>query len=174
MYHPVTTQGAGKNWDHVAILADSIHKIGLPTVWFWPNGDAGTGEISEAIRHLRELDKNLMKGVRFVTNLPAEDFIALLKRAACCIGNSSSGIKECSYLGVPVVNMGSRQNNRLRGENVIDVPDENARIIEVAVRKQLAHGPYASSKIYWKPRTAQRIVSVLRTMKLYTQKKFHG
>lgn len=174
MYHSVATKEVRKNWHNVAMLAESIHKIGLPAIWFWPNSDAGTGEIAEAIRHLRELNKNLMGGVRFVTNLPSEDFIALLKRAACFVGNSSSGIKECSYLGVPVVNIGSRQNGRLRGGNVADVPDGNARMIETAIKKQLIHGPYKPSMVYWKPRTAQRIARALCAIKLYTQKKFHG
>ena len=39
----------------------------------------------------------------------------------CLIGNSSVGIRECAYLGIPVVNIGDRQKNRLRAENVIDV-----------------------------------------------------
>ena len=141
---------------------------------FWPNSDAGTNDISKAIRVYRENGKLKNQKIRFVTDLLPEDFIALLKRAVCFVGNSSSGIKECSYLGVPVVNIGSRQNGRLRAKNVVDVSDGNARIIEGAIRKQLAHGPYASSKIYWKPRTAQKIARALCTMKLYTQKKFHG
>ncbi|MEK7067232.1 MAG: UDP-N-acetylglucosamine 2-epimerase [Patescibacteria group bacterium] len=174
MYHPVITQTKEENWRYVTALADSIHRIGLPAVWFWPNNDAGTGEISEAIRHLRERDKGgTTKGIRFVTNLQSEDFIALLKRASCLVGNSSSGIKECSYLGTPVVNLGSRQNGRLRGENVIDVIEGDAQAIEKAVKKQCAHGPFKSSRIYWKPRTAKNIARVLRTMRLYTQKKFY-
>ena len=53
--------------------------------------------------------------MRFITNVPADEFVALLANAACVVGNSSAGIKECSYLGTPVVNIGARQQGRLAG-----------------------------------------------------------
>ena len=51
--------------------------------------------------------------MRFITNVPVDEFVAMLKATACLIGNSSAGIKECSYLGTPVVNIGARQQGRL-------------------------------------------------------------
>jgi len=103
--------------------------------------------------------------------LPVNEFIALLKGTACLIGNSSAGIKECSYLGTPVVNIGVRQQGRLHADNVTHAADESASILD-AVRKQMAHGRYPSSAIYHKPAASQTIVDLLATLDLYTQKRF--
>ena len=62
------------------------------------------------------------------------------------IGNSSVGIRESSFLGVPVVNIGSRQHARLRGANVMDV-DYDTQQIKEAISNQFAKGRYKSIKI---------------------------
>lgn len=170
MQHPVTTEH--NNRRNMEITLKAIDTIGLPTVIFWPNSDAGTGEIAKAIRVYREQGGLENKNVRFVTDLLPEDFIALLRRASVLVGNSSAGPKESSYLGVPVVNIGSRQQNRLRGPNVLDV-GYNVSAIQKAIKAQLAHGKYQSSPIYYKPGTGKKIVDILSKVKLYSQKKFY-
>jgi UDP-N-acetylglucosamine 2-epimerase len=87
------------------------------------------------------------------------------------VGNSSAGIKECSYLGTPVVNIGGRQQGRLNGEHVTHVAYDADAIVE-AVRAQLQHGPFPSSRIYHKPDTSRTIVDLLAGLELYTQKRF--
>ena len=76
------------------------------------------------------------------------------------MGNSSVAIRECSYLGVPAVNIGNRQISRERGPNVIDVPHD-AKAIEEAVRRQIAHGHYPSVTIYGDGRAGEKIAQVL-------------
>jgi hypothetical protein len=71
----------------------------------------------------------------FFKNMEGKDFLHLLHHADCLIGNSSVGIRECAYLGVPVVNIGSRQNRRDRGSNVVDVTYE-AQAIKEAIKVQ--------------------------------------
>jgi UDP-N-acetylglucosamine 2-epimerase len=110
--------------------------------------------------------------MRFITNVPATDFIALLAHAACLIGNSSAGIKECSYLGTPVVNIGARQQGRLTAAHVAHVGYE-PDAIGAAIATQLAHGRYEPSTIYFKDGTSDRIVDLLVKTPLYTQKRFH-
>jgi UDP-N-acetylglucosamine 2-epimerase len=109
--------------------------------------------------------------MRFITDLPVGEFIALLKTAACLVGNSSAGIKECSFLGTPVVNVGARQQGRLHAENVTHADDRSDDILE-AVRRQIAHGRYPPSDIYHRPGASQAIVDVLANTALYTQKRF--
>ena len=109
--------------------------------------------------------------MRFLKYLPPEQFIGLLKKSACLVGNSSAGIKECSYLGVPVVNIGTRQNGRMRAKNVVDV-EYNKSAIKQAIKKQLAHGSYKKSEIYYKEGTSKKIAQALAKVKLYSQKKF--
>jgi len=167
--HPVTTEADNRR--HLEATFRAVAALGVPAVWFWPNPDAGTGEMSEMLRHAREHHETATDQMRFITNLPADEFVALLKHTSCVVGNSSAGIKECSYLGTPVVNIGGRQQGRLNAENVVHVGYESNEIAG-AVRSQLRHGRYASSSIYYRPNASQSIVDALASIELYTQKRF--
>jgi UDP-N-acetylglucosamine 2-epimerase len=109
--------------------------------------------------------------MRFITDVPVADFVALLRMTACLIGNSSAGIKECSYLGTPVVNIGGRQQGRLHAENVVHVGYDRGEIA-AAARRQIAHGFYPSSNVYYRDGASDAIVEVLARVELYTQKRF--
>jgi UDP-N-acetylglucosamine 2-epimerase len=110
--------------------------------------------------------------IHFMRYLPPKMFIKLLNGANVLIGNSSAGIKECSYLGVPVVNVGSRQQGRLRAENVVDVPYE-AEKIRKGIECQLERGRFAPSSLYSGDQTARNIANTLATVELYTEKRFY-
>ena len=168
--HPVTTET--DNRTHLETTFRALAGLDMPIVWFWPNPDAGTGEMAEVLRHFREHHEVATEKMRFITNVPVDHFIALLKRTACLVGNSSAGIKECSFLGTPVVDIGGRQQGRLSAENVVRTPYDIAAIRD-AVARQLAHGPYPPSHVYFKPDASQSMVDVLTTIDLYTQKRFH-
>ena len=84
---------------------------------------------------------------------------------------SSAGIKECSYLGIPAVNIGTRQNNRLRSHNVIDTRG-GKKAIKNAIKRQLEQGKYKSSALYHANGTSKKIASKLATIPLYIQKSF--
>ena len=88
-------------------------------LWFWPNVDAGSDGTSKGIRVFREREKPA--NFHLFRNMFPEDFLRLLVHATAIVGNSSVAIRECSYLGVPAVNIGTRQQGRERGANVIDV-----------------------------------------------------
>jgi UDP-hydrolysing UDP-N-acetyl-D-glucosamine 2-epimerase len=168
--HPVTTERG--NREHLETTLRAVAALEMPAIWFWPNPDAGTGEMADSLRHMRERHPELTARMRFITNVPAGEFVALLANAACLVGNSSAGIKECSYLGTPVVNIGARQQGRLSAEHVVHVGYDGGEI-ERAIRAQLAHGRYAPSQIYYRPDASQAIVDVLASVELYTQKRFH-
>lgn len=168
--HPVTTDT--DNRAHLETTFRVVSSFELPTIWFWPNPDAGTGEMADSLRHMRERHPELTQHMRFITNVPANDFIGLLAHAACLVGNSSAGIKECSYLGTPVVNIGDRQHGRLSGEHVAHVSYDAAEIA-AAIAAQLAHGRYQPSAIYHRENASDTIVELLATTPLYTQKRFH-
>ena len=168
--HPVTTED--DNRAHVEETLRAIADLDMQTIWIWPNPDAGTGEIADRLRHFREQAGRPAARMRFITDVPVDEFVALLKIASCLVGNSSAGIKECSYLGTPVVNTGGRQQGRLHAENVVHVPYNADEICE-AVIAQVRHGRYAPSLIYYQANTSQTIVEVLAGVDLYTQKRFH-
>jgi UDP-N-acetylglucosamine 2-epimerase len=169
MYHPVSTDG-DKISEQTRELIRAIYELDIPTIWFWPNVDAGAEEISHELRIFNDKVKN--HKIKFMRYLPPTKFISLLNQTKCLVGNSSAGVKECSFLGVPVVNIGSRQNDRLRAKNIIDTRhDSNA--IKKAVRIQLQKGRYKSSELYFVKDTAKNIATTLATIPLYTQKKFN-
>jgi UDP-hydrolysing UDP-N-acetyl-D-glucosamine 2-epimerase len=167
--HPVTTEA--DNGAHLEETLAAMSALDLPMVWIWPNPDAGTGEMAERLRHFRERGHRAAHAMRFITDVPVADFIALLRVAACLIGNSSAGIKECSYLGTPVVNIGGRQKGRLHAANVVHVGYDRTDIA-AAARRQVAHGAYAASDVYYRPGVSDTIVGILAGIELYTQKRF--
>ncbi|MBU0649366.1 UDP-N-acetylglucosamine 2-epimerase (hydrolyzing) [Patescibacteria group bacterium] len=165
--HPVTTE-LDKNLENIEKTLATVYELKIPCLWFWPNIDAGTDEVSKGMRRFREIHDP--ENIRFIKYVLPEEYIALLKKTCCLIGNSSSGIKESSYLGTPVVNIGTRQNGRLRAENVRDVNCDVEEIIK-AIKYQVDHGRYLSSGLYYKPDTAKNIVKKLKEIDLYIQKR---
>lgn len=162
MQHPVTTEyGAAKK--DVLTTLEVIHELGIPTYWFWPNVDAGSDGTSNGIRSFRESVNP--KNIRFFKNMEPNDFLELLVNSKCLIGNSSVGIRECAYLGVPVVNIGTRQHGRDRGANVIDV-DYTKEAIRDAIQQQLTTQEIPSSPIYGDGEAGQKIADILATCPL--------
>ena len=127
LFHP-NTQEYEQAYAQTEELIKAVWSIGSPAFWFLPNIDAGSDAVGKAIRVAR--NENRISGVHFQTNMEPEDFLKLLISSKCLIGNSSVGIRECSYLGVPVVNIGTRQEGRERAENVVDVDYDSSKIYE--------------------------------------------
>lgn len=157
LQHPVTTEYSLSRVQIERTL-NAVARLDMPTLWFWPNVDAGADGTSRGIRIFRE--KNRDSKIYFLKNIEPEDFLQLLKTTACLIGNSSVGIRESSFLGTPVVNIGTRQAGRERGANVLDV-DYDEQEITIAIQNQLAHGRYSSSNVYGDGRAGQKIAELL-------------
>ena len=170
MYHPVNSE-VNKISEQTRELLRAIHELNMQTIWFWPNVDAGSEDISHELRVFNNDVKD--HKIRFMRYLPPKKFTTILLNAQCLIGNSSAGIKECSYLGIPVVNIGTRQNNRLKGKNVMTVPHKR-NAIKKAVTMQVRTGRYESSDLYLGKNTSKNIATTLATIPLYIQKKFHS
>lgn len=165
--HPVTTE-YGEGERQITATLEAIRDSGVPAIILWPNADAGSEEISRGIRKWREqkLDQNM----HFFKNLPVATYIRLMRRTACLIGNSSSGIREGAFIGTPVVNIGSRQDMRERGDNVIDAVPERASVLD-AIQRQLKHGRYESQPIYGDGAAGKRIADVLARCEVQVQKR---
>jgi len=166
MQHPVTNEHT-ESRKQIEETLHAIKKIDLPTLWFWPNVDAGADGTSSGIRAFREHHELL--NVHFFKNMEPSDFIKVLYNAKVLIGNSSVGIRECAFLPVPVVNIGSRQHNRQRGNNVIDV-DYNRDAICDAINKWFQIGRPTSSSIYGSGEAGQLIAKHLESVPLQFHK----
>lgn len=166
MQHSVTTEYETA-LDQIRETLHAIKQLAHPTFWFWPNVDAGSDGISKGIRHFRETHD--IPHIYFLKNMSPEDFLRLLGGCQCLVGNSSVGIRESAYLGVPVVNIGNRQIGRDRGDNVIDVDYQRAAIQE-AIREHLANGRYPSNLLYGDGHAGERIAAILAERPLTVKK----
>jgi len=167
LQHPVTTEYE-KAWEQVSETLWAVHESGLPAFWFWPNVDAGSDGTSKGIRVFRETEPS--SRIHFYRNMRSEDFLRLIFNTRCVVGNSSVGIRECAFLGVPVVNIGSRQAGRERGSNVIDVGHDRTSI-QTAIHRQSEHGRYPPSHLYGDGTAGQRIAELLACRELTFEKR---
>lgn len=167
MQHPVTTEYT-RSREQVLQTLEAVHGFNLPTLWFWSNVDAGADGTSNGIRTFREQVKP--EKMHFFKNMAPTDFLRLLSNSKCLIGNSSVGIRECSFLGVPVVNVGTRQSGRERGLNVIDADYHQAEI-KNAVEHHLGNGTYPNDKLYGNGKAGERIAALLASEPLNIEKR---
>jgi UDP-N-acetylglucosamine 2-epimerase len=167
LQHPVTTE-FGHGLDQIRQTLDAVSRVGIQAVWLWPNVDAGSDDISRGLRIHRE--RNAASPIRFFKNFGVEDYARLMNNAAVQVGNSSSALREGAFLGVPAVNIGTRQQGRKRGENVITV-GYDANAIEQAIRQQLAHGRYPRSTLFGEGDAGKKITAILATAKIGIQKQ---
>ena len=159
-HHAVTTEH-GKNREYASSLIKAVSNTGIQIVYLWPNSDAGSGDIASSVRSYRE--KYGAKKIRFYKNFNMELYYKLMNKTACLVGNSSSGIREGAFIGTPVVNIGTRQANRERASNVIDI-GEDIQSIENAIKLQM-NKKYKPSYTYGKGSASLEMVRVLEKIK---------
>ncbi|BCX88987.1 bifunctional UDP-N-acetylglucosamine 2-epimerase/N-acetylmannosamine kinase [Methylomarinovum tepidoasis] len=166
LQHPVTTEPEAAGFQAEETL-HAVHQSGIPTFWFWPNIDAGSDATSHAIRAFRE--RYRPQNIHFFKNLPPDDFLRLVYHSLAIVGNSSVGIRECAFLGVPAVNIGKRQQNRDRAPNVIDIDHDRRQILAAieTVKRQPRPQP---SHLYGDGRAGERIADLLATEPLHYEK----
>lgn len=169
MQHPVTNEYQ-ESRKHIEETLKALEKINKPILWFWPNVDAGADGTSTGIRAYRE--NNKPTNMHFFKNMEGSDFLRLLVNADCLIGNSSVGIRECAFLGVPVINIGSRQNKRERGNNVIDVMYNSSEIYE-AYKTLSQNTKPQESLVYGGGDAGKKIADLLATQPLMFHKTIY-
>lgn len=161
--HPVTLSKSGKE-NEIDIAEKVIRTFGAAWVITLPNADPGNGPIRERFLELSsELDK-----VVTVTALGEEKYLGLMKCADFVFGNSSSGMIEAPALGVPTINMGDRQEGRIRAPSVIDVPcDERSALkaVESALSDDFKPRLESSVRHFGGGGAAGKIVAVLEGWK---------
>ena len=167
LQHPVTTE-YGQGLAQIEETLEAIERIGMQTAWLWPNVDAGSDDVSKGIRRFRE--KRKPEKMHFYINFGVEDYARLINNASCLVGNSSSALREGAFLGVPAVNIGTRQAAREHGPNVTHVGHKTADI-EAAVLKQIEHGRYKRSTMFGDGRAGPRIAEHLAEREIRVQKR---
>jgi GDP/UDP-N,N'-diacetylbacillosamine 2-epimerase (hydrolysing) len=149
------------------IILDSLQELGdkklLKTVVIYPNTDPGCFDILRAMEEFKG-----SKHMRFYKTLQRKIFVNLLRNASALVGNSSLGILEAPYLGLPVVNIGNRQKGRFTCGNVVFVNH-----LKSAIKKQItkscfdaAYRKYVRSlkNVFGDGHTSGRIVKILKNI----------
>lgn len=161
-YHP-DTRNYGNERQIVQTLIRLIDKVEQQTIWICPNIDAGGEEIH---KQLRQWNNNTKPNVRFFSHLDPETYIKVMYNASVCIGNSSSFIREGSYLGCPTVLIGARQIGRELGPNVLSFDNFRQGIADAR------NFPRTRSTLYGDGKATERILSVLRELHLRDTKGY--
>ena len=171
LQHPVTSEYEQSEINMQELLA-AVEQINMPTLLFWPNIDGGSDGASAAVREF--IQRHTLPSISVYKNFNSEDFYRALNAAAVAVGNSSSFVREASYLGTPIVMVGTRQQQRERALNIINTDYEHTHIAQ-AIRTQLGHGRYSRSTVYGDGNASARIAETLATIRLpATQKIFHN
>lgn len=167
IFHPVTTEYNSDD-ECIKILIKKLSALDLKVVALWPNSDAGSDKISKIYRQNRE--QGNLRNFRFYRNLELDSYIHCMNSAACIVGNSSSGIRDSAFIGLPTINIGTRQNRRLRGFNVIDV-DANLDNLNEAIISQLNKIKFDSDHCYGDGNAAGKMAAIIPEIDLTNTQK---
>jgi UDP-hydrolysing UDP-N-acetyl-D-glucosamine 2-epimerase len=158
--HPVTTENNSSRSQIIETI-EAIKLSKVQTLFILPNNDSGHNEI---IRHIKKSE------IKWTKTLTIPEYKSLLKNCSLLLGNSSSGIHEAISFGVPVLNIGSRQNGRLKPKNVINAKHDRADIFKkinyclenkVFINKiKNIKNPYGDGK------SSKRIVNIIKKLDL--------
>ncbi len=130
MFHPVTTEAEemqkyAEDFVEALLLDDKNYVV------IYPNNDLGSSLIFKAYEQLRGSSR-----FKIIPSLRFEYFLTLLKNADFIIGNSSAGIREAPYYGIPIINVGSRQQNRSQHPSILNVGYDKYAIYEAVQEKR--------------------------------------
>jgi GDP/UDP-N,N'-diacetylbacillosamine 2-epimerase (hydrolysing) len=162
--HVISTE-IEQAYDQMKASLEAIKELGIRTVLSYPNSDAGGQQMIRAIREYESLPF-----LYTAKNIPRLEFVNLMRRASCLLGNSSAGILEAPLLKLPVINVGNRQRGRLHAENVSFVPHDKDQIV-AALKRAIFDTGYrmsvdACTNPYGDGRSSARIAEILATVEL--------
>ena len=168
MFHPVTTESKEMQQyadDFVTALLNDTHNY----VVIYPNNDFGSQYIMDSYKKLKENAR-----FRVFPSLRFEYFLTLLKNCQFIIGNSSAGIREAPYYGIPIINIGTRQQNRAVHSEIINV-DYSIRSIEVALKEIDQHQVKKTKTDFGQGNSAQLFLDTINNVDIWNvnhQKQF--
>ncbi len=130
MYHPVTTDIINLP-QNIKQTVDALIKSKLQYIVIYPNNDDGSEII---LNELSRLEHNT--NFKVFPSLRFECFLTLLKNSQFIIGNSSAGIREVPFYGLPSINLGTRQKNRSNAQSIFNI-NEDTNVILDTIEKAL-------------------------------------
>lgn len=160
LFHPETISGVDSCTQASELLDALAGVVGKKLVFIGSNADTHSDEIRAAVRSF--VDSR--SGAFYFENLPTAGYHYLVGHACCLVGNSSSGLIEAPSLGAYTVNVGHRQDGRVRGESVIDVPCESDAILSGIERAMSMPTPFVGVNPYYQERCAERYYEITKIL----------
>ncbi|CAH6794966.1 UDP-N-acetylglucosamine 2-epimerase [Vibrio chagasii] len=163
MYHPVTTE-VEQLKDNITQVVDAIIESGKNFVVIFPNNDHGTDIIISEYERFRGLGRvKVFPSVRF------ESFLTLLKHAKVVIGNSSAGVREAPFYGIPSIDIGTRQKDRATAESIVNTDNKSEEILDALNREY--SNKYAAYREFGSGDSDERFISSISESKLWNTAK---
>lgn len=152
-------------------LVDALLSLDLQTILIYPNTDAGGKKLLQIYKRL-EGNSN----IKIIQNLPQNQYFSIMKNATVFIGNSSSGVIEAPYFNLPFINLGERQKNRDKMNNIIEIGGETEEIVHIVqkilnepeFRKKL----YVEAKNYDQEDSSKKVVEIISKLELNDEFKY--
>lgn len=168
IFHPVTTEH-DKMEIYAAYFVNALIESKKNYVVIFPNNDLGSQAILKAYNKLKQHERfRIFPSVRF------EYFLTLLKKAEFIIGNSSAGVREAPYYGIPTINIGTRQDNRSFLDSIINTSYNTAEVLDAINQKKINK---AKEKVaFGSGNSAQAFIETLKTKSFWEtnhQKQFN-
>lgn len=161
LYHPVTSENNKKIQNDLNCLLQVLKKSNRNYLLIYPNNDPG----SKTIISNYKLKFRKLKNVKIFRSIRFEYFLTLLKNSFCIIGNSSSGVREAPFYGVPTIDLGNRQKNRTSNKSIYNLKFNLSKILRVL--KKIENKRFKKSKIYGEGYSAKKIVRILNSKNIW-------
>ncbi|MBB4803645.1 UDP-N-acetylglucosamine 2-epimerase (hydrolyzing) [Flavobacterium nitrogenifigens] len=168
MFHPVTTE-IDNIKQYAENFVNALLKDDHNYIVIYPNNDLGSRFVLDSYDKLKSNER-----FRIFPSLRFEYFLTLLKNSQFIIGNSSAGIREAPYYGIPIINIGTRQQNRAVHADIINV-DYSEKEITESLSIIDSHKVKKSDDDFGKGNSAELFLSCLQKSdiwKLNHQKQF--
>ena len=163
LFHPVTTE-LGALRRHTRILIDQVLASRLNYIVIYPNNDHGTEIILEEYTRIQNNPR-----IKIYPSMRFEYFLTTLKNATFILGNSSAGIREAPHFGVPAINLGTRQNNRVKCDLVLDAAIEKEAIARAMILSQEA--PKQPSTLFGSGNSAETFHEIVKAPSFWNRDK---
>ena len=152
-------------YQQMKITLEAVRDLGIKTILSYPNSDSGGQQMIRAIQEFESLPN-----LYVAKNIPRLEFINIMRRTTCLLGNSSAGILEAPLLKIPVINIGNRQKGRLHANNVQFVPHDRGQIIS-AIKRAVFDTNYRDTvsnceNPYGDGKSSARIADIIATVPL--------
>jgi UDP-N-acetylglucosamine 2-epimerase (hydrolysing) len=159
IFHPVTTDLQNLR-QQTKIILDALKKTNINYVFIYPNNDNGSQIILDEYEAIEDFSR-----IKIYPSMRFEYFLTLLKNSEFIVGNSSAGVREAPHYGVPALNLGNRQHNRVSSDLVINAEiEEDAIIKAVAEIKKI---PKISESFFGQGNSAKEFLAILTFKKIW-------